>query len=244
MGVKLQLAVEDSIFARHPELSAGGFIAAGLGCLPAALTGALERQALDLPSRAPGSLEALIADERIVRWREAIRQCGLKPSDFRGSVEQLLRRALADKPAHSQHPLVAAYCAISMRFVVPLGAYDIARLPHSGIRLRLARPSEDTFCPLGGQAERMPLSERIAVYAAGSTVLCYAYNFRDSEATGVQGDTDVAVFMGEVLSRPEHEALRSSLVALARLLADAGAEVGPIVLASQQHPTVELTVGR
>jgi DNA/RNA-binding domain of Phe-tRNA-synthetase-like protein len=84
----------------------------------------------------------------------------------------------------------------------------------------------------------MPLTDRVAVYAAGSTVVCWAYNCRDSRDTCLTAETDVALFVGEAVTARQHDALRTALDDLAGRLAGAGASVGPTVYADRDRPSV------
>ncbi len=86
----------------------------------------------------------------------------------------------------------------------------------------------------------MPLTDTVAVYAAGSTVLCWAYNCRDSRETCLTEDTDTGLFLGEAITTVQHAALRIALADLAGRLAAAGAQVGPVVFADAEHPDIAI----
>ncbi|MGH9279520.1 MAG: B3/B4 domain-containing protein [Acidimicrobiales bacterium] len=173
-------------------------------------------------------IETIAADPLIADWRAAIAACGLKPSTFKSSPEQLARRLLKSGPLHTPLPLVDLYCDVATRYLAPMGAYDVSSLPSPAVELRLARPSSDAFHPLGARDGEMPLTPQVAVYASGDTVICWAYNCRDSRDTCLQEDTDAGLFIGEAVTARQHPALRSALADLAERLAAAGATVGPV----------------
>ena len=180
----------------------------------------------------------LVADHPLIRdWRTAIAACGLKPSTWKSSPEQLARRTLKGGPVRTGLALVDLYCEVATRHLAPLGGYDMERLPAEPIVLRMARES-DTFVPLGGGD--MPLTGKVAVYAAGSTVLCWAYNCRDSRETCLTEDTDTGLFLGEAVAAGQHEALRTALDDLAGRLSAAGATVGPVSFADAAHPEITI----
>ena len=182
----------------------------------------------------------LVADHPLVKdWRTAIAACGLKPSTYKSSPEQLARRTLKSGPVRTGLPLVDLYCEVATRHLAPLGGYDVDRLPLEPTSLRLAR-ADDTFVPLGGGD--MPLTDKVAVYAAGSTVICWAYNCRDSRETCLTEDTDSGVFLGEAVTARQHDALRTALDDLAGRLRGAGASVGPTVYASRDEPHVTFSL--
>jgi DNA/RNA-binding domain of Phe-tRNA-synthetase-like protein len=233
------LRIAGEIGERHPDVLVGALLASGL--LAAAATVADQ----PFPNDTAQALVSqdvtieLAADHPLIKdWRTAIAACGLKPSTFKSSPEQLARRTLKSGPVRTGLPLVDLYCEVATRHLAPLGGYDVARLPSTEIALRLASPGTDSFAPLGGRDGDMPLTDRVAVYAAGSTVVCWAYNCRDSRDTCLTAETDVALFVGEAVTARQHDALRTALDDLAGRLAGAGASVGPTVYADRDRPSV------
>jgi len=231
------VSLGDDIAERHPDILVGGVKASNLRAAAAHVAG------LPFPEDTARALVSqdvtieLVADHPLIRdWRLAIAECGLKPSTWKSSPEQLARRTLKSGPVRTGLALVDLYCEVATRHLAPLGGYDGDRLPPEPIVLRLARPETDTFVPLGGGD--MPLTDRVAVYAAGPTVLCWAYNCRDSRETCLTEDTDSGVFLGEAVTARQHGALRIALADLADRLAAAGAEVGTVVFADAGHPHI------
>jgi DNA/RNA-binding domain of Phe-tRNA-synthetase-like protein len=214
----------------------GGLVAAGLAAAAARLADA---PVDDRPLVPPGlTVERLAADPIVADWRAAIQACGLKPSTYKSSPEQLARRVLKSGPLHTPLAVVDAYCAVSARHLAPLGAYDVSHLPSPEIHLRLARPDTDVFHPLGAKDGEMPLTPQVAVYVSADTVICWAYNCRDSRDTCLAPDTEVGLFVGEAVTERQHEPLRAALDELAGVLRGAGATVGPAVYADASTPTV------
>jgi DNA/RNA-binding domain of Phe-tRNA-synthetase-like protein len=237
MPASRSVTIAGEVGGRHPEVMVGGFLAGGLRAvtvppLPGDTEQALVSQDVTLE---------LLADHPLVRaWREAIAACGLKPSTYKSSPEQLARRTLKSGPVRTGLPLVDLYCEVATRHLAPLGGYDVDRLPAGPVELRLARPESDRFDPLGGGD--MPITEKVAVYAAGSTVLCWAYNCRDSRQTCLTEDTDTGLFLGEAVTGRQQEALRAALDDLAGRLSAAGATVGPVGYADASAPAVDLSL--
>jgi len=233
-------SIGGSIAARHPELLVGGLLASNLRAAATCVAGqpfpedtarALVNQDVTIE---------LVADHPLIRdWRTAIAACGLKPSTWKSSPEQLARRTLKGGLVRSGLDLVDLYCEVATRHLAPLAGYDVARLPSEPIVLRLADPGSDIFVPLGGGD--VPLTDKVAVYAAGSTVLRWAFNCRDSRETCLTGDTDTGLFLGEAVTVVQHAALRVALADLAARLTAAGGEVGPTGFADAEHP--DLTIG-
>lgn len=234
----LELAISPAVAARFPEIAVAGLVVRGL-----------DRAVLP-PSPSPAELAASLATSMatdgvaehpaIAPWRRAIAECGLKPSEVRGSVEQLCRRALKGTAVESPSRLVEHYCAVSVLRLAPLGAYDLDRLPAARIELREGRPGRDRFEPLGSRPQAMPIGERVVVYAAGDEVLCWAFNVRDSRATCLLPATRDALFVAEAVDAEGRGRAEAALADLAGLLAEAGALPGEIRVADAARPATTL----
>ena len=231
--------IAGGIIERHPEILVGGLPASGLRSAAAVVAG------WPFPSDTAQALVnqdvtiELVADHPLIRdWRTAMVSCGLKPSTFKPGPEQRARRALKGDLVRTPLALVDLYEEVATRHLAPLGGYDVARLPSGDVELRLADPLADTFLPVGARVGELALTERTAVYASGSTVLCWAYNCRESRQTCFTPETDVGLFLGEAVTARQHEALRAALDDLAGRLLVAGASVGPVVYANRESPAV------
>lgn len=64
-------------------------------------------------------------DHRIVAWREAFKSIGIKPRDFRPSIDALIRRIVSGKPLGSINPLVDIGTVISLKYTLPAGAHPL-----------------------------------------------------------------------------------------------------------------------
>lgn len=235
-SVSLRIAGE--IAERHPAILVGGLLASNLRAAAATVAGRPfpEDTALALVSQ-DVTIE-LVADHPLIRdWRSAIAASGLKPSTYKSRSEQLARSALKGDLARTERPLVDLYSEVAARHLAPVGGYDVDRLPAEPIVLRLADPETDTFVALGGD---VPLTDRVAVYASGRTVLSWAYNCRDSRETCLTAESHTGLFLGEAVTEGQHGALRTALADLAGRLAAAGAQVGPVVFADSEHPDVTI----
>lgn len=230
----LTIRLSPQILERHPQALVGAFRATELEELsldrPAFTASAqdLEKQGVHKQN--------LVEHPNIQGWRQAIGQCGLKPSSFKSSPEQLARRLLKGQEISTPLPLVNAYCAVSVRHLAPMGAYDLARLPAAEIELRLVSPRTDRFAPLGGRTEDMPMEEDVASYACGDEVICWAYNHRDSRRTCLQPDTRQSVFIAEAVTTVQQDAVYSALQEMASELEAAGAKVGELRFADGSQP--------
>lgn len=235
------VTIAGEIAERHPEILVGGLLASNLKATASAVAAAPFPDDTEQALVNQDVTLELVADHPLIRdWRTAIAACGLKPSTYKSSPEQLARRTLKSGPVRTGLALVDLYCEVATRHLAPMGGYDTERLPAPAIDLRLARP-DDAFSPLGGG--EMPLTDRVAVYAAGPTVICWGYNCRDSRETCLTEETDTGLFLGEAVSARQHGALRIALADLAARLTTAGASVGPVVFADRESPKVDVAAG-
>ena len=183
-----------------------------------------------------------IADHpAIARWRTIYGAMGVKPSKFRSSIEALARRAVKGDNLSLDVPLVNAYNAISLKWLTPLGACDVAKLPSERIDLRLSDPTRDRFEPLGGDASSFPLSSELVVYAAQNDVLCWGFNCRDSRKTALSANTTEALFFAEAALPEQAAAARGALEELGVLLVAAGFACPPILQLSAESPFGEIS---
>src|SRR5512139_3210198 len=107
-------------------------------------------------------IEHVAEHPRIKSWRDAYRAFGAKPSEFRASIEALVRRALREEPLPSINALVDIGNLVSLRHLVPAGGHAMDVLTDD-IVLRFATGRE-TFVPLGSdQAERATPGEVVFV---------------------------------------------------------------------------------
>jgi lysyl-tRNA synthetase class 2 len=230
MTDEIRFEIDPAILERFPACRVGGFLVRGLAA--AAPRAKLEAaETLTAPLSVQGvTVEGISEEPRIREWRKAYQQSGLKPSTYKCSAEQLVRRLLKGSWISTPLPLVNLYSAVSVKHLAPMGAYDVTSLPRPEVVLRLPREG-DVFHPLGARPEDMPLKPTIPVYASGSEVTCWAFNHRDSAVTCLHPDTDFGVFMAEAVSEIQYPSLEAALEDLARDLAEAGAAVGGRVFA-------------
>jgi DNA/RNA-binding domain of Phe-tRNA-synthetase-like protein len=180
--------------------------------------------------------EKLAAHPAIAVWREGYAALRARPSQFRASIESLVRRALGGSDLALPIPAVNLYNALSLKHLAPMGAYDLAKLPAAPMILRLAAPDTDRFDPLGGKASDFPLNPDLVVYASGDAVLCWGFNCRDSRETGLDPTSDRIVFFSESLDAEGAARSRAALFELRSILEAAGMACGALLVADAAKP--------
>jgi lysyl-tRNA synthetase class 2 len=167
--------------------------------------------------------------EQLLPWRQAFARQGVKPSQFRSSVEALIRRFASGKYQALGLPVVDLYNAVSAQFQVPFGAYDLAKMGGENVVLRFAAPG-DRFEPLGGgEAGNYPLTSSIPIYAQGPNILCWCFNHRDSRRTAVTAETEAVIFISESITGQQAASQALGIERLRSLLLAAGASLSPVV---------------
>jgi DNA/RNA-binding domain of Phe-tRNA-synthetase-like protein len=111
----------------------------------------------------------------------------------------LAKRALKGNPAHV-NPVVDAYNAVSLRYLVPMGALDLDKI-HGDIVLRYGQSGETA--ELLGMDKPVDVTPSQVVYADQERILTWLWNHRDAAATAVSEDSKQAVFFADSLLGPE-----------------------------------------
>lgn len=132
-------------------------------------------------------------------WRDCFKSLGISVKKHVCSAESLAKRASKD-PANprSINPLVDFYNAISVKHLVPFGAFDLCDLQGKCMSLRMTRAG-DTFEALDGNgAEEVPSGEA-AYICEPNIVITRHINYRQSKFALVGDATQEVVMMAELL---------------------------------------------
>jgi DNA/RNA-binding domain of Phe-tRNA-synthetase-like protein len=172
--------IAPEIFERFPGYVRGVVVARGVrnGPAPEAVVGMLREAEASVRERL--TLDGLAEHPRIKSWREAYRVFGAKPSEFRSSIEGLVRRALRNEPLPCINALVDIGTIVSLRYLVPVGGHAID-VCTADLALRLATGRE-TFVPFGSEKPEQPLAGEV-IFAEGDTVLTRRWTWRQANHT-------------------------------------------------------------
>jgi len=173
-------SISPEVFAKYPGYVRGVVLAYDVvnGESPAELI-ALMRTAEE-QLRVNLKLEGLAEHPRFRSWREAFRAFGAKPSEFRPSIEALVRRVLHGDPLPSINTLVDLGNLVSIQCLVPTGGHAIDRL-NGDITLCPAF-GDEVFVPFGSDQPEAPLKGEI-IFTEGKTVLTRRWAWRQSNHT-------------------------------------------------------------
>jgi len=187
-------AVAPEVFARFPEYRRGLVIAHGVRNGPSSpeLVALLREAEASVRERLGG--QEVTAHPRIASWRAAFQALGIKPKDFRPSVEAMARRALKDQQLPAINALVDIGNILSLRHLVPMGGHAID-LTQGSYLLRPATGAE-TFVPFGTDQSEHPEPGEI-IFAEGDVVLTRRWSWRQAnhsltlpETTAIEYNVD------------------------------------------------------
>ena len=126
------------------------------------------------------NLEEITDHPRIASWREAFRKAGIKPSEFRASIEAMTRRVLRHQELPSINALVDIGNILSLHHLLPIGAHALDVISHD-LTLCIAS-GEEEFVPFGSDQGEHPIPGEI-IFAEGDTVLTRRWSWRQANHT-------------------------------------------------------------
>jgi DNA/RNA-binding domain of Phe-tRNA-synthetase-like protein len=180
---ELYYSISNEVFSKFPGYVRGVVIAYEVrnGDSPPELVAMLREAEASL--RQQTSLEQISSHPSIAAWREAFRTLGVKPSEFRSSIEALGRRALRDQELPSINTLVDIGNILSLRHMIPAGGHAIDVLTQD-IALRPAT-GQEIFVPFGETSDETPEHPNPGeiVFVEGNTVLTRRWVWRQSNHT-------------------------------------------------------------
>ena len=177
---EIQYSITDEIFDRFPEFMRGVVVARDVTnrASPPELIKLLREAEAQL--REQVNAETLITHPRIVSWREAFRSLGIKPSEYRPSLEAMARRVLNGNELPSINALVDIGNIISLRRLLPVGGHSLNHVSQE-IALRAAN-GEEEFIPFGSDQMEHPDKGEF-IFAEGDAVLTRRWVWRQSNHT-------------------------------------------------------------
>lgn len=131
-------------------------------------------------------------DEKILPYRDAFQALKINPNKFMSSIEAMFTRVSKGKGLPSINPIVDLGNALSLKYILPMGAHNIGKMNEKNVEVRLSH-SRDTFLPFGEDtAEEMPDGE--LVYAVGDVIRTRRWIWRQSELGKIDETTSDIFF--------------------------------------------------
>ena len=181
----------------------------------------------------------LPAHPRIASWREAYKVLGVKPNDFRPSIEAMARRVVRGQQIPSISALVDIGNVLSLHHLVPAGAHAIDVVT-GGLELRRATGDEE-FVPFGSTEMEHPDPGEV-IFVEGKTVVTRRWSWRQAnhtltlpETTAIELNVDALPPVG----RGEVEAICAEAIDLIRRFC--GGRLGFRIL-DRDNPRISLSL--
>jgi len=173
-------SISDEIFSLFPEYMRGVVLAFEVTNTESSSSLMEMLRAAEASVREGLNLDELTAHPRIVSWREAFRKAGIKPSEFRASIEAMIRRVLRHQELPSINTLVDIGNILSLRHLLPIGAHAIDVVSND---IALCRASgEEEFVAFRSEQIEHPVPGEI-IFAEGNTVLTRRWSWRQANHT-------------------------------------------------------------
>jgi DNA/RNA-binding domain of Phe-tRNA-synthetase-like protein len=187
----LAFGYHPSIFASFPNLCAGVILARDIqaGPTPQSLQQAFlteQRSVLAQIGTTPLSELGPLA-----AWRNAFRIFGVDPTRYRSAVEALLRRLTKKGDIPSIHTLVDLCNMVSIRYSIPVAAFDVREL-EGGITVHFSS-GDERFTPLGETLVEYPEPGEVIFSDESKLVVARRWCWRQSAESAARPDTSQAI---------------------------------------------------
>ena len=172
----------------------------------------------------------------LAAWRTAFREFGVNPTKYRSAVEALLRRLTKKGDIPSINAVVDICNLISIRYQVPVAAFDARHLT-GPITVQFASGDEN-FTPLFKKESEHPEAGEVIFADDAKLVVARRWCWRQSDESATRPDTTDAVFTIEAQHPNNQEYIQAALADLLELLQ---IHVGGVFfsgVAGPQEPTV------
>ncbi len=211
----MKFIVEKAVFEKLPEACFGVVVARGVDnrTLNPAVEALLDSAIEGIRQRLDGANVKEVPE--IAVYREAFQTLGFNPNKFMCSIEALTKRILKGGEFPRISNVVDVGNAMSLKYILPLGAHDIAASPQD-IEIRFAREG-DVFVPFGtAETEAVDLGELI--YVRGSSVKTRRWIWRQSEVGKITETSTDIFFPIDGFSGFNKEAVKAAQLELASTL--------------------------
>ncbi len=211
----MKFVIDEKIFEKYPKTKIGVVIAKGIdnsGEVPEIMELIQEEEKRIKENY---NTETLSQDSKIDCWRKAYFLFGVKPKEYRCSIENLYRMILKDIELRHINKLVAIYNYISIKYMYPVGGEDLDKMK-GDLCLCFAGDDEKEVELLGEKEIKTPKPGEV-IYKDDITAVCRRWNWREASRTKLTENTKNAVLVIESLMEDKDE-LKTALEELKELI--------------------------
>ncbi|CUH94950.1 hypothetical protein P22_1019 [Propionispora sp. 2/2-37] len=152
----------------------------------------------------------------ILPYRQAFSLLRINPNKYMSSIEAMASRLEKKKEFPHINPVVDLGNAISLKYLVPIGAHDLSST-QGDIQVRFSR-NGDIFIPFGA-AEQEVLDAGELIYSAGNLVKTRRWIWRQSEQGKITADSSKVFFPIDGFIAENDDRVLQARDELAKLLA-------------------------
>ena len=203
--------ISEEITRIFPELRVGVLVGEGLSIEHECQE--LENLKKEVEAHIISLKERCELPQAINLWMDAYRRMGVSPKKHVPTLVAMFNRVAKGKPIPTINTLVDSYLIVELRYLIPAGGYDLAKI-EGNIHLRTSSGNEE-FIPLGSTEKELTRPGEI-VYSDEKKVLTRFLNYKDSELTKIEACTKDVVLMMESLSNEDR--LEEALEELSKLI--------------------------
>ncbi|MDP2660003.1 MAG: phenylalanine--tRNA ligase beta subunit-related protein [Dehalococcoidia bacterium] len=187
----IRYAIRPEVFELFPQYLRGVVVAEDVrnGQSPPELVAMLRDAEALVRARVPA--EVVAEHPNLKPWREAFKVFGARPSDYRASVEALVRRVVKGQKLPSINQIVDIGNLVSLRHLVPAGAHALDEVKHD-LCVRRATGSERFTAFQSDEVEHPEPGE--IIFTEGEVVLVRRWVWRQAQHTVVMPDSCVVEF--------------------------------------------------
>jgi DNA/RNA-binding domain of Phe-tRNA-synthetase-like protein len=232
---EIEIAITNEIFTIAPGYRRGIVVASNI------INKSSSNELIDLIRNEEVRVRETVSleDPRLVAWREAFHEAGIKQNKFRPSVDALARRVLNGGTLPSISTLVDIGTILSLRHILPCGAHSLNDV-RQGLILKRASGSEK-FSPFGSE-EREIVTPGEVIYTDGNEVVTSKWAWRQANHTIIRLDTTAFELNIDALEVVDDDHLQIVIAdAQELILKFLGVESVSYVL-SQSSPSIKITV--
>ena len=223
------------VLDRYPSIRAGVIHAVALSNAPSPTALRDEYRAQQLATLTELADTTLSAVPSIGAWRRAFAGFGVKPTRYRNAAEALLRRLTKHGDIPSVNLLVDIANLVSIRYGLPVAAFDQASVNGSTV-VRFA-DGDERFTDLGGAREVHPPPGEVIFVDHAGVVSARRWCWRQSAQSATGPDTVEALFTVEGHHDEAQEDVASASADLTDLLESYQPEARLVVaLLSAENP--------
>ncbi|KAJ52372.1 DNA/RNA-binding domain of Phe-tRNA-synthetase-like protein [Clostridium tetanomorphum] len=155
--------------------------------------------------------------DEIIYYREAFKKLNINPNKFMSSIEAMVTRVSKKKGLPKINSIVDIGNAISLKYLIPLGAHDIDSADED-ICVRFSKQG-DKFIPFG-EKEGELLDQGELIYSVGNRVKTRRWIWRQSEEGKITKESKNIFFPIDGFKDKNHTSVINARDELGKLLKD------------------------